>query len=44
VFTDGDDGASIKDATKSQVLWVLIAGDRTHGTVCNFGKKVLLDK
>jgi predicted metal-dependent peptidase len=44
VFTDGDDGASIKDATKSQVLWVLIAGDRKHGTVCNFGKKVLLDK
>jgi predicted metal-dependent peptidase len=44
VFSDGDDGESIHDVTKSQVLWVLIDGDRNHGTVCNFGKKVLLDK
>ena len=44
VFTDGDDGSSLKDVTKAQVLWVLVAGDRGSGTVCNFGKRVLLDK
>lgn len=43
VFTDGDDGSVLDNVTKSQVLWVLTAGDRTKGTVCNFGKKILID-
>ena len=45
VFTDGDDGANLgKSVVKGQVMWVLVAGDRQHGTCANFGKKVILDR
>jgi predicted metal-dependent peptidase len=45
VFTDGDDVANLSKSVSKDVpvLWVLIAGDRQHGTCANFGHKVLLD-
>jgi hypothetical protein len=44
--TDGDDGTVLdKKIVKGiPTLWMLIAGDRKHGTVCNFGKKIVMDR
>lgn len=44
--TDGDDGESLdkKVVREVPVLWMLIAGDRKEGTVCNFGRKIIIDR